>query len=176
MYSSELPVAGANFGHGIRDHGGRYAGLIEFVPALPAHIPAVVADLRPEDAATLRACAAEPVAAFTELLARSLHAGTALIDGEPVAMWGAAADSFIGAERAHVWLVISGRVDRPAHTVGRGAKAFIRAMQGQYGRLTTTAAAGLVGDQWFLAWLGFRRASASDRRIGGALFLGFEKG
>ena len=122
----------------------------------------------------MRACATEPVAAFTELLARSLHAGTALLDGEPAAMWGAAANSFIGADSAHLWLVISGRVERPAHTIGRGAKAFIRAMQGQYGRLTTGVAEKFLADQWFVAWLGFRRDPGADRRMGGTLFLGYE--
>ena len=124
---------------------------------------------------TLWVCGAIPSVAFTELLARSLHAGTALLDGEPAAMWGAAADSFVGAESAHVWLVISGRVDRPAHTIGRGAKAFIRAVQGQYDRLTTSVAEGLAEDQRFMAWLGFRRAPEVDMRLGSTLFLGFEK-
>lgn len=124
----------------------------------------------------MRACAVEPGAIFGELLSRSLHAGTALLDGEPAGMWGAATESFIGAESAHLWLVISGRVERPGHVIGRGAKAFIRAMQEQYGRLTTTVAEGLVEDRRFMAWLGFRRAPASDRRVGDTLFLGFEKG
>ena len=123
----------------------------------------------------MTACGVEPVVAFRMLLARSLHAGTALLDDEPVAMWGASAASFIGAERAHLWLVISGRVDRPPLATARAALAFVRTLDGQYDRLTTGVAEDFLVDRRFVEWLGLKRSPPDDMRLGGISFLGYER-
>lgn len=145
------------------------------MPARYSHIEEVVADLRAEDAATVRATGVTPQQAFAVMLMRSMHAATAMEDQRPIAMWGAAADSFLLPEHAHLWLLISARVVRPAHFLARSALPFVDAMQACYGRLVTTVAWGHERDHRFVRWLGFRRSPRGDQRIGSVDFLGYER-
>jgi hypothetical protein len=173
MHIAELSHAGADPGGGVRDLGGRR---LEFVPAHYSHIEALVADLRPEDAETVRLAGSTPVEAYDRMLNRSMHAVTATLDGVPAAMWGDAVDSFLLPDKAHLWLLIPANVHRPAHIIARGALPFVEAMQACYGRLVTTVAWGHERDHRWVRWLGFRRAPGEDKRVGQAVFLGYERG
>lgn len=146
------------------------------MPAHYSHIEGLVADLRAEDAETVLASGVTPQQAYAVMLMRSLHAATALEDQKPVAMWGAAVDSFISAESAHLWLLIPAGVQRPAHLLARSALPFVEAMQACYGRLVTTVAWGHERDHRWVRWLGFRRAEREDKRVGSVVFLGYERG
>lgn len=131
--------------------------------------------LRPEDADTLGLTGKDPREAYWRLLSRSMHAGAALADGRPAAMWGAAVDNFLQSDHAHLWLLISGDIKRPAHIIARGALPFVQRMQSCYGRLVTTVAWGHSRDHRWVQWLGFRRCPDRDTRSGQGLFLAYER-
>jgi hypothetical protein len=175
MHPAELSNAGADTGPGVRDHGGGRLGTIDFVPAHYSHIFDLTADLRAEDAETVALAGSTPLDAYARMLSRSLHATTATLDGVPAAMWGDSVDSFIAPEKAHLWLLIPANIKRPAHIIARGALPFVEAMQSCYGRLVTTVAWGHERDHRWVRWLGFRRAPSEDKRVGQAVFLGYER-
>lgn len=112
---------------------------------------------------------------YGAMLSRSMHAGAALIDGRPAAMWGAAVDNFLLSDQAHLWLLIGGHVQRPVHTVARGALPFVQHMQACYARLVTTVTWGHARDHRFIRWLGFRRVPAEDATTRTGRFLAYER-
>lgn len=117
----------------------------------------------------------DPYEAYCQLVMQSLHPTTALVDGEPAAMWGDAADSFLLPSYAHLWFLIRAGVPRPAHLIARGAMPFVAQMQACYGRLVTTVAWGHDRDHRWVRWLGFRRWPVGDNRIRDAVFLAYER-
>jgi len=145
------------------------------VPPCQAHVRALAADLRREDRETAALCGIDPFVLYWTMMSRSPHCATALVDGEPAAMWGASVDSFVAAEKAHLWFVVAASVDRPAHIIARGAVPFVNAMQTCYSRLVTTVAWGHERDHRWVRWLGFRRAPHEDRMIGEGRFIGYER-
>lgn len=132
-------------------------------------------NLRREDAETLELADKDPREAYWRLLSRSMHAGAALVDGRPAAMWGAAVDNFLQTDFAHLWLLIGGDIKRPAHVIARGALPFVQQMQTCYGRLLTTVAWGHERDHRWVRWLGFRRCPEQDRRTERGVFLAYER-
>ena len=144
-------------------------------PATAAHVRAAVSVLRAEDADTMLRAGVDAAAGYEAMLVRSVESGAALLDGEPVAVWGATVESFLADDQAHVWLLIRGGVHRPAHLLAREACAFILRLQGKYARLVTTAAESHAQDQRWLRWLGFRRVPTEDVSAGGEWFLKFER-
>lgn len=140
-----------------------------------AHVHALVDRMRPEDIESARLAGVPPLQVYWTMVARSPHCATALLDGVPAAMWGAAVESYVAAESAHLWLWIAGDVQRPAHLIARGALPFVEQMQAIYGRLTTTVAWGHERDHRWVRWLGFERAPAQDQKIGAGAFLAYER-
>lgn len=112
---------------------------------------------------------------YGSMLSRSMYSGAALIDGKPAAVWGAAVDNFLMPDRAHLWLVIGGHVQRPAHVIGRGALPFVQQMQTCYARLVTTVTWGHARDHRFIRWLGFSRVPAEDTVAKTGRFLAYER-
>lgn len=141
------------------------------MPAHYGHVLALVEDLRPEDAETVALLGGAAAERYGAALSRSMYASTALIEGRPVAMWGASVDSFLLPGPARIWLLIRGDVRRPAHFTARYARRFVDDMQTCYGRLVTTVTWGHAGDRAFIRWLGFRRVPAEDA----GRFLAYER-
>lgn len=145
------------------------------MPASHEHVAAVSAALRTQDRITVMACGLTAEGGYGLLLTRSMFAETALLDGEPAAMWGAAADSFMATDKAHLWMLVRRGVHRPPLAICRIAVRFIREMLAHYGRVTTTVLEGFVTDQRFIEWLGFKRCAADDIYLSGRLALAYSQ-
>lgn len=147
------------------------------VRAEAAHVAPIVARLRPEDAETFAASGRDPEAAIIETLARSSVAGVALLDGAPVAVWSAVPDCLIAPASAHVWLLISGLIERrPAAIVARRALSFLDAVQNVYGVLTTSVPEHHEADRRWLEFAGFRALPGADDWLGPCRLLGYVRG
>ena len=97
------------------------ADFYEVVPSSVRHIKALAAELRPAACQTLRAFGADPRRALHHAVRQSHYCRTAILKGQPVAMWGAAG-AMLG-DTVIVWGAFTLEAVRFPLAIVRGARS-----------------------------------------------------
>lgn len=146
---------------------------VRIVPYEPAHGEHVAADMRLSDRreiyylATLR-----PLPAIRATVAMSDHATTALIDGEPVLIWGMARRTFL-SDVGVPWLLGTPKADLHQYRFGRRSRDFFRDMASHYPIMENYALAENGRTLRWLKWLGFDMEEAKPYGAFRAPFVRF---
>lgn len=93
----------------------------DVVPSSVRHIKPLSISLRPAACATLRAFGADPRRALHQVLRQSSYSRTAILDGLPVAMWGAAGAML--SDSLTVWAALGNDAVRFPLAIVRRARA-----------------------------------------------------
>lgn len=129
---------------------------IQVVPARPEHIPHLAATMREADRREVWASHRHtPEEALRASLQRSELAWTALLDGEPVLMWGVTPATSIIGKTGVPWLLASDGMFRIWRKVARHSREFVARMQERYPRLQNRVHALNHISLCWLSWCGF---------------------
>lgn len=140
------------------------------VAALPEHIPHLAAHMREADREECWAWSrSDPAAALTSSLAASTMAWTGLLDGVPICMFGAAADTLF-SHLAAPWLLGTDQIETIPRTFGRMSRVALGRMRTVHPTLANWSDARHARAHAWLAWLGFTLGEAVPM---GALGLPF---
>ena len=101
--------------------GGENLNRYTIEPASIRHVRPMSVRMRPEAAMALDGYGFNPRAALRRAFVASFHCRTAMMDGHPVAMWGAAG-TLMGYQ-AYVWLVLSDEIRAMPRAILKEARA-----------------------------------------------------
>ena len=104
------------------------ADLVQIVRATLAHAAAMVGRLRAGDAAEVEALGVTQLEALEHGVRASAWARTALVGGEPAAMWGVAAEGLLGGV-GNAWLLTTPLVEQHKKRLVRQALTEFAAMR-----------------------------------------------
>jgi len=127
------------------------------VPAEPHHLPVLAENLRDADRAELAAAGHDPADALVESYAVSDPdmCWTALVDGEPVAIWGAARlDDVFGS----AWLLTAKKLETVKREAWVASVEYVRKMHSRYPVLFNYVDARNVVSRRWLQRLGFAQS------------------
>lgn len=134
--------------------------IYEIVPARALHIKPMAAKLRQAHAIEMGQFGFDPRRALHDAVRQSHFARTALVDGQPEAMWGLMGTLL--ADGALVWFVMSDRAAAHPRLIVAEARNQLHEMGQHYSELATTILPGDTRSMAFATYLGFH-----DRHDGG---------
>lgn len=123
------------------------------VPGSVRHIRPMAASMRHAAAMALDGYGFNPREALRRAYVASHHCRTAMIDGKPVAMWGAA--GALLSDGAYVWLVLSDAVRSIPRAIVREARADLAEVMERYPRISATVLPDDEDSVRFARFLGF---------------------
>ncbi len=129
--------------------------MIEMVQATMEHAAQMAPKMRDEDVAEVGALGFSPLEALQISLSTSSIAHAALLDGEPVAMWGICPENILGGGKALVWLLGTSQATRHGKTVLRASRTFVDYVQQEYDVLECFTDERYVAAVRLVYWLGF---------------------
>jgi hypothetical protein len=136
----------------------------------PGDAEAILADLRPADAAEMRALGSEPEPALRESLRISSWSATGLVDDAPVCLFGVAptvALQGIGAP----WMFATEGLARVRRPFIEACRPVVDVMLQDYPRLQNLVHAQNLGALRWLRWLGFEISKGTLTHNGHAFHL-----
>lgn len=129
--------------------------MIRIVPASSEHVAVIAAAMQREHREECEGAGLTAIDALQASFDGAAVAETALLDGEPIAMWGVNPGSLIGGN-ARVWMLGTDGLHRSSLTMCRHARRFINRMNARYPVLECfTDLRYHTGCAW-VEWLGFR--------------------
>lgn len=146
----------------------------QIVPATIAHVYALAATMRREDAAEATELCRQPKEFLRRSFRYSLVVKTALIDGEVAAMFGMTGDLLL--PHGSPWLVTTAAVERVPVAFVREGKQALAEMRGLKPVLENFVAASYTRAVRFVAVLGFEIDAPQPLGPKGALFHRFHLG
>lgn len=148
------------------------ANRVIIVPAELRHAEALVADLRPMDAAECWTLGVEPLHGLRESTRHSLVAWTALEAGQPIAMWGVTAAEMMGRVGCP-WLLGGERLTAHRRQFVMESRARLAPMRALFPRMENHVLADYRAAVRWLEWLGFTLDAPEPRGPFGALWRRF---
>jgi hypothetical protein len=133
------------------------------VAASPRHIKPMAAQLRAAACITLQDFGYEPRAALHRAFIASRYCRTALMDGKPVAMWGAKG-TLLG-EEALVWLVLSDEVTKMPVSVVKEARAELAVIMDDHKEVAITVLPNDEAAIRFAVAMGFHDRENDDGHL-----------
>lgn len=130
--------------------------------AIPAHIPAIAANMRDADRIEVWVSHRHaPAQALASSLKRSEMAWTCLVDGVPAFMWGVARLGSLISRKGSPWLLGTPAIHRTSREFLRQCPAYVERMQARFPRLENFVhARNRLSVRW-LRWLGFTVEAAA---------------
>lgn len=127
--------------------------IYEVVPGKITHVRPMARKLRQAASINIGAYGYDPRRVLHDAFVTSHYCRTALIDGEPEAMWGLKGP--LVSEAAVVWLVLSERATSMPQLIVSEAKFHLAQMGAEYSELATTVLPDDEASIRFAAFLGF---------------------
>lgn len=125
----------------------------EIVTASPRHLRRLSSDLRMASCMALDRFGVDHRRGLHHAFVQSFYCRTALMDGRPVAMWGAVGS--ILDDGVFVWMAMSNRLTAMPPLVLRVARSELRAIMDRYGQISTTVLPDDEASLQFAVALGF---------------------
>lgn len=129
--------------------------MIDIVLATNEHVEIMAPLMSQDDVDEVAAMNMTPIEALRWSLEGSLVAHAALIDGEPISMWGCAPTALLG-DKAVVWMLGTPKLRQNAKTLLRISRQFIQDMQARYPVLECWVDSRHERAMRWTQWLGFR--------------------
>lgn len=145
--------------------------MIELVPASPAHVGRIANRIRQVDLLECAAFGRSPKESLRLGLRASVLAGTALLDGEPIAMFGLTPVSVI-EDTGRPWMLGTDAVPYCARALLTGAASLIDQMHARFSRLENVVAVENVAAVRMLQRWGFT-VEQEVMTVGGVEMVGF---
>jgi hypothetical protein len=147
--------------------------MITILPATRDHAHALIARIRPADAAEINALGyADPLDGLIECLDMAVSAFTGFIDGELAAIAGFAVPEMLG-RRAMPWLVTTDTVDRHPLAFARASRRILDALRKDHELLENYVDARHTVCVRWLRWLGCTLEPAQPLAPHGLMFHRF---
>ncbi len=125
----------------------------EVIPASVRHIRPMAKRMRAAGAITVEGFGYNPREALRRVFVSSFYCRTAMMDGAPVAMWGACGSLL--SDTAVVWLVLSEIVQSLPMAIVREARAELARLAEEYDVINTTVIPDDEASVRFAVFLGF---------------------
>lgn len=133
---------------------------IEIVPATIEHAEAMAPRMRHEDSTEVLALGLSAFDALRHSLDGSIVAETALVDGEPAAMWGACAEAIAG-NKAFLWMLGTDHVPRNAKALLKVSRFFVAHVHRTYPVLECLVDMRYHKAVKWIMWMGFERVGVA---------------
>ncbi len=147
--------------------------MIEFVHATKEHAEYIQDRLHPEHAREMEAYGLPRNQCLVGPLSRSTESYTALVDGEPTAMWGLEPPLIIGPI-AFVWMLGTEKLARFGKTIAHESRVFIQHANSRYSILECHVDPSYKAAMRWVRWLGFY-SFATVQSVSGAPIVVFRK-